>query len=189
MILVIDNYDSFTHNIVSYLRILGAKVTVCRNDAISVQQVEVLAPSHLVFSPGPGRPEAAGAMMSIISACLGQLPMLGVCLGHQAIVQALGGRIIPADRLMHGKACDIHHHGKGLFAGLPTPLRVGRYHSLMAERDTLPACLDISAWDERGAIMGVVHRSLPVAGVQFHPESVLTEYGLPLIKNFLDLSL
>jgi anthranilate synthase/aminodeoxychorismate synthase-like glutamine amidotransferase len=186
-VLLIDNYDSFTYNLVQSFLVLGAEVEVYRNDQITVAEALRLAPTHLVISPGPGRPEDAGISLEIIAAFATRTPILGVCLGHQSLVQHFGGRIISAARLMHGKTSMIEHDGKMLFAGLPQPCEVGRYHSLAAERDNIPACLEVTARSEGGEIMGVRHRALPIEGVQFHPESVLTPEGDQLLGNFLQL--
>jgi anthranilate synthase/aminodeoxychorismate synthase-like glutamine amidotransferase len=186
MLLVIDNYDSFTYNLVQYLRELGAEVVVRRNDAVSVEEVRRLAPGKIVLSPGPCTPAEAGICCDLIRALGAATPILGVCLGHQCIGAAYGGRIVRADRLMHGKTSPIRHDGRGLFAGLPNPFEATRYHSLLIERASLPACLEISADTAEGEIMGVRHRAHPVAGVQFHPESILTQAGKALLQNFLD---
>jgi anthranilate synthase/aminodeoxychorismate synthase-like glutamine amidotransferase len=180
MVLLIDNYDSFTYNLAQALMVLGAAVTVRRNDAISLREIDDLAPSHLVISPGPGRPDA-------IAALTGRVPILGVCLGHQAIVSVLGGVVGPARALMHGEPSDIRHDGSGLFAGLPQPLAAGRYHSLAADPDHLPAALAVCATTEDGEIMAIRHRDHPTVGVQFHPESVLTPHGPALLANFLKM--
>ncbi|MEM7283286.1 MAG: aminodeoxychorismate/anthranilate synthase component II [Pseudomonadota bacterium] len=185
-LLLIDNYDSFTYNLVQGFESLGAQALVYRNDQITVQQGLELSPSHLVISPGPGRPEQAGVSMEMIRAFLGRCPVLGVCLGHQSLVEALGGTIVLAKTLMHGKTSLATHDGETLFRGLSNPLEVGRYHSLAALETSLPQELDISAQTEDGEIMGVRHRSLPVEGVQFHPESVLTPEGDQLMQNFLE---
>jgi len=186
-VLLIDNYDSFTYNLVQSFLVLGAEVAVHRNDQITVAEALRLDPTHLVISPGPGRPEDAGVSLEMIAAFVGLKPVLGVCLGHQSLVQHFGGRIISAARLMHGKTSMIEHDGKVLFAGLPQPCEVGRYHSLAAQRDNIPACLEVTARTEGGEIMGVRHLELPVEGVQFHPESVLTPEGDQLLGNFLRL--
>ena len=183
--LLIDNYDSFTYNLVQAFAAQGADVMVYRNDAISVAEGLALEPTHLVISPGPGRPEDAGESLAMIEAFAGRAPILGVCLGHQSIVQQLGGRIVRAERLMHGKTSSVSHDGRTIFAGLPEPFEVGRYHSLCAEHETLPDSLEISAQTDRGEIMGVRHKSLPIEGVQFHPESVLTPAGDALMLNFM----
>ena len=184
MILLVDNYDSFTYNLAHLLQELGAEVTVLRNDEIDADGAERLAPSHLVVSPGPGRPADAGASIEIVERLGPRVPTLGVCLGHQAIVEAFGGEIGPAKRLLHGKTSAIAHDGRGLFAGLPDPLDGGRYHSLAATR--VPDCLDVCATTEDGEVMAVRHREFPVVGIQFHPESVLTPDGPALGRNFLE---
>jgi anthranilate synthase/aminodeoxychorismate synthase-like glutamine amidotransferase len=184
-VLLIDNYDSFTFNLVQALRGLGAEVDVFRNDAITVPEALARDPTHLVISPGPGRPEDAGVSIAMIGAFLERRPILGVCLGHQALGALLGGQIVRADRLMHGKASPIHHDGQGIYAGLPSPFEAGRYHSLVV--DELPAALVRTAWTAEGELMGVRHREWPVEGVQFHPESVLTPHGNALLANFLAL--
>jgi anthranilate synthase/aminodeoxychorismate synthase-like glutamine amidotransferase len=184
VILLIDNYDSFTYNLAHLFEELGAEVTVIRNDKIDADEAERLAPSHLVISPGPGRPEGAGATLDIVKRLGPRVPTLGVCLGHQAIVEAFGGEVGQAKRLVHGKASEISHDGRGLFAGLPEPLEGGRYHSLAASR--VPEELDVCATTDDGEVMAVRHRELPVDGIQFHPESVLTPDGPVLGKNFLE---
>lgn len=183
--LLIDNYDSFTYNLVQAFAAMGVDVRVYRNDMISVEKAQRLEPTHLVISPGPGRPEDAGVSLDMIAAFAGKIPVLGVCLGHQSLVHHFGGDIVRAGRLMHGKTSMARHDGKTLFAGLPNPFEVGRYHSLCAEHGTLPAELELTAQTERGEIMGVRHRELPLEGVQFHPESVLTPEGDRLLANFL----
>ena len=183
--LLIDNYDSFTYNLVQAFAAHGADVMVYRNDAITVEEGLALEPTHLVISPGPGRPEDAGVSLAMIDAFAGRIPILGVCLGHQSIVQQLGGEIVRAERLMHGKTSSVGHDGRTIFAGLPEPFEVGRYHSLCAEHDTLPETLEVTAQTSRGEIMGVRHKSLPIEGVQFHPESVLTPDGDELMVNFM----
>jgi anthranilate synthase/aminodeoxychorismate synthase-like glutamine amidotransferase len=183
--LLIDNYDSFTYNLVQAFAAMGASVMVYRNDAISVDESVALEPTHLVISPGPGRPEDAGVSLDMIGAWAGKLPILGVCLGHQSIVQQHGGEIVRAERLMHGKTSMVKHDGETIFAGLSNPFEVGRYHSLCAEHDSLPDELVVTAQTERGEIMGVRHKSLPIEGVQFHPESVLTPEGDELMANFM----
>jgi anthranilate synthase component 2/para-aminobenzoate synthetase component 2 len=183
--LLIDNYDSFTYNLVQAFAAMGAEVMVYRNDAITVEDSAALEPTHLVISPGPGRPEDAGVSLAMIGAYAGKLPVLGVCLGHQSIVQQLGGRIVRAERLMHGKTSMVEHDGETIYAGLSNPFEVGRYHSLCAERETLPDELVVTARTDRGEIMGVRHKALPVEGVQFHPESVLTPEGNALMANFM----
>jgi len=184
-LLLIDNYDSFTYNLVQAFLILGAEVQVFRNDEITVGEAERLGATHLVISPGPGTPQDAGVSLQMIRAFAGRIPIFGVCLGHQALVEAFGGRVIRAPRLMHGKISPVHHDGKGVFEGLPDGFAAGRYHSLIAEAETLPAVLDVSARTVEGEIMGVRHTSLAVEGVQFHPESVLTPAGPMLMGNFL----
>ena len=186
-VLLIDNYDSFTYNLVQAFLVLGAEVIVHRNDQITVDEARALAPTHLVISPGPGRPDDAGVSLEMIAAFENDIPVLGVCLGHQSLVQHYGGEIISAQRLMHGKTSVIEHDGKGLFAGLPQPCEIGRYHSLAADRDRIPPVLEVTARTDNGEIMGVRHRELLVEGVQFHPESVLTPEGDQLLGNFLAL--
>jgi anthranilate synthase/aminodeoxychorismate synthase-like glutamine amidotransferase len=184
-LLVIDNYDSFTFNLVQAFRSMGVEVVVFRNDAVTVQGALAARPTHLLISPGPGRPQDGGVSLALITAALGRLPILGVCLGHQALAAALGGRIVPARSLMHGKSSWIEHDGTGLFAGLSRPMRVGRYHSLAVEEASLPSDLAITARAGDGEIMALRHRSQPAAGVQFHPESVLTPEGMGLMRNFI----
>ncbi len=183
--LLIDNYDSFTYNLVQAFAAHGANVTVPRNDAITVAEALELDLTHLVISPGPGRPEDAGVSLDMIEAFAGKIPILGVCLGHQSIVQQQGGAIVRAERLMHGKTSMVKHDGKTIFDGLSNPFEVGRYHSLCAEEETLPDSLEITAQTDRGEIMGVRHRTMPIEGVQFHPESVLTPEGDRLMMNFM----
>ncbi len=183
--LLIDNYDSFTYNLVQAFAAHGANVTVPRNDAITVAEALELDLTHLVISPGPGRPEDAGVSLDMIEAFAGRIPILGVCLGHQSIVQQQGGAIVRAERLMHGKTSMVKHDGKTIFDGLSNPFEVGRYHSLCAEEETLPDSLEITAQTDRGEIMGVRHRTMPIEGVQFHPESVLTPEGDRLMMNFM----
>ena len=185
MLLMIDNYDSFTYNLVQYFGELGAEVKVFRNDEITLEQVADLKPDHIVVSPGPCTPNEAGISVPLIKQFAGKVPILGVCLGHQSIGQAFGGNIIHAKQLMHGKTSMIHHQDKGVFHGLPNPFRATRYHSLVIERETLPDCLEITAWTDDGEIMGVRHKQLLVEGVQFHPESILTEHGHAMLANFL----
>jgi anthranilate synthase component 2 len=185
MLLMIDNYDSFTYNLVQYLGELGQDVKVVRNDEMSVDAVERLAPERIVLSPGPCTPNEAGISLELVHRFAGRVPILGVCLGHQAIGQAFGGKVVRAKALMHGKVSQIHHGGAGVFRGLPTPFQATRYHSLAVERASCPADLEVTAWTEDGEIMGIRHRSLPVEGVQFHPESILTEHGHALLANFL----
>ena len=190
MILVIDNYDSFTYNLVQYLGELGASVRVRRNDQVTLGEIEVMAPDQIVISPGPGRPEDAGITPEVIKRFGPRTPLLGVCLGHQAIGEAYGGVVVRADRVMHGKTSMIDHDGTGVFAGLPTPLEVMRYHSLIVERVSLPDCFSVVAvaQDDPTEVHGVKHREHPVYGVQFHPESVMTQCGKQLLRNFLDLA-
>jgi len=185
-LLLVDNYDSFTFNLVQYLGELGAEVEVFRNDAIDVAGIRARRPDGLVLSPGPCTPAEAGVTVPAIQALAGELPILGVCLGHQAIGQAFGGRVIRNPRIVHGKASPVRHRGQGVFRGLPSPFLAGRYHSLVVERATLPAALQVTAWTTEGEIMGLRHRRLPVEGVQFHPESVLTAEGKRLLGNWLD---
>ncbi len=188
MILMIDNYDSFTYNLVQYFGELGADMKVFRNDALSIADIRAMKPEKIVISPGPGRPEDAGISVAIVKELAGHIPILGVCLGHQGIGYAYGGKIINAKRLMHGKTSMIEHDGKDLFKGLPHPFEATRYHSLVIDRATLPDCLQVTAWTTDDAeIMGVRHKSLPVWGVQFHPESILTKEGKNILKNFLSL--
>jgi len=188
MLLMIDNYDSFTYNLVQYLGELGADVRVVRNDEVSVADIERLNPERIVISPGPCAPTEAGVSLSAIAHFAGRKPILGVCLGHQAIGHAFGGRVIHAKTLMHGKTSPIEHTGVGVFAGLPNPFIATRYHSLAVERDSLPACLEVTAWTADGEIMGLRHRSVSVEGVQFHPESILTEHGHTMLRNFLNVA-
>lgn len=185
MLLMIDNYDSFTYNLVQYLGELGETVTVYRNDEISLEQIEALGPARIVISPGPCTPNEAGISVAAIQRFASRIPILGVCLGHQSIGQAYGGKIVHAAQLMHGKTSDIRHRNAGVFSGLPDPLTATRYHSLVIERTSLPDCLEVTAWSEDGEIMGVRHRELRVEGVQFHPESILTQRGHDLLANFL----
>jgi para-aminobenzoate synthetase component 2 len=185
-ILMIDNYDSFTYNLVQYLGELGAEVVVRRNDEITLEEIEALRPDGIVVSPGPCTPNEAGVSVATIEKFRGVIPILGVCLGHQAIGAALGGTIVRAERIMHGKTSPIHHDGRGVFRGLSNPFDATRYHSLVIERSSVPAELEVSAWTAEGEIMGVRHRSLPLEGVQFHPESILTLEGKQLLRNFLD---
>jgi anthranilate synthase/aminodeoxychorismate synthase-like glutamine amidotransferase len=187
MILVIDNYDSFTYNLVQYLGELGADLEVVRNDQTTVEAIEKQNPERIVISPGPKTPSEAGICLEVIGAFAGRMPILGVCLGHQAIGQAFGGRVIRAPELMHGKTSEIRHDGKTIFQGLPNPFSATRYHSLIVERSSLPDCLEISATTADGLIMGLRHKEMKVEGVQFHPESVLTDAGKQLLRNFLSL--
>ncbi len=186
MLLMIDNYDSFTYNLVQYFAELGAEVEVKRNDEISVAQIAALQPDQIVVSPGPCTPNEAGVSVAAIKEFAGKIPILGVCLGHQSIGQAFGGKIVHAKQLMHGKTSLIHHLNNSVFTGLPSPFTATRYHSLVIERATLPECLEITAWTDDGEIMGVRHKTLAVHGVQFHPESILTEHGHAMLKNFLE---
>ena len=185
MLLMIDNYDSFTYNLVQYLGELGEDVKVVRNDDLDIDGIEKLAPGRIVISPGPCTPNEAGVSLAVIERFKGRIPILGVCLGHQAIGQAFGGKVVRAKTLMHGKVSRVHHSGEGVFRGLPTPYDATRYHSLAIERASCPDELEVTAWTEDGEIMGVRHRSLPVEGVQFHPESILTQHGHALLRNFL----
>ena len=186
-VLLIDNYDSFTYNLVQSFLVLGARVEVFRNDQISIQEAQSLNPTHLVISPGPGRPDDAGVSLQMLAAFEVQLPILGVCLGHQSLVQHFGGKIISAARLMHGKTSQIEHDGQSLFTGLSQPCEVGRYHSLAVDRELVPETLEVTSRTTGGEIMGVRHKRLPIEGVQFHPESVLTPEGDKLLDNFLKL--
>jgi anthranilate synthase component II len=184
MLLMIDNYDSFTYNLVQYLGELGEQVVVHRNDEITLDEIAAMNPARIVVSPGPCTPNEAGISVPLIRQFAGKVPILGVCLGHQSIGQAFGGHIVHAQELMHGKTSQIHHKGEGVFKELPNPYRATRYHSLVIERQSLPDCLEITAWTDDGEIMGVRHKSLAVEGVQFHPESILTEHGHALLQNF-----
>jgi anthranilate synthase component 2 len=191
MLLMIDNYDSFTYNLVQYFGELGADVRVFRNDQVTLEEIESLAPDHIVISPGPCTPNEAGVSVPAIRAFAGKIPILGVCLGHQSIGQAFGGRIVHAREIMHGKTSLIHHAGDGVFTGLPQPFEATRYHSLVIEKDTIPDCLEVTAWTRTGEggmdeIMGVRHKEFPIEGVQFHPESILTRPGRDLLANFLE---
>ena len=190
-ILMIDNYDSFTYNLVQYLGELGADVSVCRNDQVSVSEIEAMSPDKIVISPGPCTPNEAGVSIDTIKAFAGKVPILGVCLGHQSIGQAFGGNIVHAGAIMHGKTSMIRHDNVGVFRALPDPFEATRYHSLVIEQSSLPDCLEVTAWTERDdgidEIMGVRHKTLPIEGVQFHPESILTGCGHDLLKNFLDM--
>ncbi len=181
---MIDNYDSFTYNLVQYLGELGEEVVVHRNDEITLGEIAALKPDRIVVSPGPCTPNEAGVSVPLIKEFAGKIPILGVCLGHQSIGQAFGGKIVHAQQLMHGKTSQIHHQNEGVFRTLPNPYRATRYHSLVIERATLPDCLEVTAWTDNGEIMGVRHKSLAVEGVQFHPESILTEHGHALLQNF-----
>jgi anthranilate synthase component 2 len=191
MILMIDNYDSFTYNLVQYFGELGAEVVVHRNDKITVDEVAALVPSHIILSPGPCTPNEAGICLELIERLQGRFPILGVCLGHQAIGQTFGGTVKRARQVMHGKVSPIHHSGRGVFRGLPTPYTATRYHSLIVEKTDLPECLEVTAWTQHAdgshdEIMGMRHKTLPIEGVQFHPESILTEHGHALLRNFIE---
>jgi anthranilate synthase component 2 len=186
MMVMLDNYDSFTYNLVQYLCELGAEVAVFRNDEISIQKIEAMQPSHIVISPGPCTPNEAGISLELIARLAGRVPILGVCLGHQAIGQAFGGRVVRAKQVMHGKTSRIRHDESGIFREIPNGFVATRYHSLVVQRDSLPDCLVVSAESEDGEIMGLRHRSLPVEGVQFHPEALLTEHGHRMLQNFID---
>jgi anthranilate synthase/aminodeoxychorismate synthase-like glutamine amidotransferase len=186
MLLMIDNFDSFTYNLVQYLGEMGEELVVKRNDEMALEDITALDPEKIIVSPGPCSPNEAGISVGAIERFAGQKPILGVCLGHQSIGQAFGGRIVRAQSLMHGKTSPIYHDGKGVFAGLPSPFNATRYHSLVIERASLPDCLEITAWTEDGEIMGVRHKTLDIEGVQFHPESILTEHGKELLKNFVE---
>ncbi|NMF00116.1 aminodeoxychorismate/anthranilate synthase component II [Aneurinibacillus aneurinilyticus] len=185
MIVMIDNYDSFTYNLVQYLGEMGEELHVVRNDQLTCDEIAELAPSYLMISPGPCTPNEAGISLEAIERFAGKIPVFGVCLGHQSIAQVFGGNVIRAERLMHGKTSQVFHNGKGIFAGLPNPFRATRYHSLIVERESLPDCLEITAETAEGEIMALRHRELPVEGVQFHPESIMTEHGKQLLRNFL----
>ena len=191
MLLMIDNYDSFTFNLVQYFQQLGADVHVVRNDAMSVEEIAALKPERIVISPGPGNPDEAGVSLAVIEQLGPTIPLLGVCLGHQAIGQVFGGHVIRAGKIMHGKVSAMRHHGRGVFTGLPDGYTATRYHSLVVDKERLPDCLEITAWTENAdgsmeEIMGLRHKTLPIEGVQFHPESILTDHGHALLKNFLD---
>ncbi|CEH27812.1 anthranilate synthase [Aneurinibacillus migulanus] len=185
MIVMIDNYDSFTYNLVQYLGEMGEELHVVRNDQLTCDEIADLAPSYLMISPGPCTPNEAGISLEAIERFAGKIPIFGVCLGHQSIAQVFGGNVIRAQRLMHGKTSQVFHNGEGVFAGLPNPFRATRYHSLIVERESLPDCLEITAETAEGEIMALRHRELPVEGVQFHPESIMTEHGKQLLRNFL----
>ena len=194
MLLMIDNYDSFTYNLVQYLGVLGQQVQVVRNDAVDVAGIRELRPSRIMISPGPGTPDDSGVSLDVLRELSGEIPILGVCLGHQALGQVFGGRVVRARQIMHGKTSPVHHRGQGVFAGLPDPFDATRYHSLVVERDSLPACLQVTAWTEHAdgsmdEIMGLRHKTLAVEGVQFHPESILTDHGYNLLRNFLGMPL
>ncbi|NNU85129.1 aminodeoxychorismate/anthranilate synthase component II [Geobacillus sp. BMUD] len=186
MIVMIDNYDSFTYNLVQYLGVLGEELIVKRNDEITVAEIERLRPDFIMISPGPCTPNEAGVSLEVIDRFAGQIPIFGVCLGHQAIAQAFGGRVVRAPRLMHGKTSSVYHDGETIFRGVPNPFTATRYHSLIVERETLPDCFVVSAWTEEEEVMAIRHKTLPVEGVQFHPESIMTSHGMQLLKNFID---
>ena len=186
MLLMLDNYDSFTYNLVHYFESLGQAVEVHRNDQITVNQVKELAPQYICISPGPGRPESAGISLDLIKELGGTTPILGVCLGHQAIVEAFGGQIVKAQKIMHGKVSEITHNQEDIFTGVPSPFKATRYHSLAANENSIPDSLQITARSEDGEIMAVSHKTLPISGLQFHPESILSEHGMQLMKNFLN---
>lgn len=186
MILMIDNYDSFTYNLVQYIGELGIEVRVARNDELTIDTIQVINPQVIVVSPGPCTPNEAGISLEVISHFAGKIPILGVCLGHQAIGQAFGGKVIRADRLMHGKVSPVFHNSEGVNADMPNPFMATRYHSLLVERESLPGCLEITAWTEEGEIMGLRHKKYAVEGVQYHPESIMTEEGKKIIRNFVE---
>jgi anthranilate synthase component 2 len=185
-VLLVDNYDSFTYNLYQYLGELGAEIRVVRNDELSAEAALALSPERIVISPGPGTPDQAGITLDLIRCAAGRIPVLGVCLGHQALGQAFGGEVRRAPKLMHGKTSQIHHDGRSVFARLPDPFTATRYHSLVVERDSVPESLEISAWTDDGIVMGLRHRKYPLEGVQFHPESILTTVGKDLLRNFLE---
>ncbi len=187
MILMIDNYDSFTYNLVQYFGEFGHELIVKRNDSLTVDDIEKLAPDMIVISPGPCSPNEAGESLNIIRYFAGNIPILGVCLGHQAIAQVFGGHVIRAERLMHGKTSPVLHTEIGLHAGMPNPFKATRYHSLIVEKESLPECFDVTAWTEEGEIMGIRHRDYPIEGVQYHPESIMTEQGKKLLRHFIEL--
>ena len=187
MLLLIDNYDSFTYNLYQYLGELGAEIRVVRNDQVTAEEALAMRPERIVISPGPGTPDQAGVTLDLIRRAAGRVPLLGVCLGHQALGQVFGGRVVRAPSLMHGKTSPIHHDGRTVFAGLPDPFVATRYHSLIVDRASVPECLEVSAWTADGIVMGLRHRALPLEGVQFHPESILTAPGRDLLRNFLSL--
>jgi para-aminobenzoate synthetase component II len=187
MIIMIDNYDSFTYNLVQYLGVLGEELIVKRNDEVTIKEIERLNPDFIMISPGPCTPNEAGISLEAIAYFAGKIPIFGVCLGHQAIAQAFGGKIVRADRLMHGKTSQVFHDGKTIFRGIPSPFTATRYHSLIVEKETLPDCFEISAWTEENEIMAIRHKTLPVEGVQFHPESIMTSHGMQLLKNFIEI--
>ncbi len=186
MLVMIDNYDSFTYNLVQYLGELGEDVRTFRNDEINLQEIEAMRPDRIMLSPGPCTPNEAGISLSVIEHFKGQLPIMGVCLGHQSIGQAFGGQVVHAKNIMHGKTSEIRHINKGVFQNIPNPFTVTRYHSLVVDKGSVPPCLEVTAWTDDGEIMGLRHRELAIEGVQFHPESILTEHGHALLKNFLE---
>lgn len=186
MIVMIDNYDSFTYNLVQYLGVLGEELFVKRNDEITVDEIERLHPDFIMISPGPCTPNEAGISLAVIDRFAGRIPIFGVCLGHQAIAQAFGGRVIRAPRLMHGKTSSVYHDGETIFRGVPSPFTATRYHSLIVEKETLPDCFIVSAWTDEDEVMAIRHKTLPIEGVQFHPESIMTSHGMQLLKNFID---
>ncbi|WP_446663244.1 aminodeoxychorismate/anthranilate synthase component II [Geobacillus sp. CCR] len=186
MIVMIDNYDSFTYNLVQYLGVLGEELLVKRNDEITVDEIERLHPDFIMISPGPCTPNEAGVSLEVIDRFAGQIPIFGVCLGHQAIAQAFGGRVVRAPRLMHGKTSSVYHDGETIFCGVPNPFTATRYHSLIVEKETLPDCFVVSAWTKEDEVMAIRHKTLPVEGVQFHPESIMTSHGMQLLKNFIN---
>ena len=188
MLVMIDNYDSFTYNLVQYLGELGEEVKTFRNDEISLEEIAILNPDRIMLSPGPCTPNEAGISLDVIDRFAGKLPLMGVCLGHQCIGQAFGGRVVHAKKIMHGKTSSIEHINKGVFSELENPFTVTRYHSLVIERDSLPDCLEVTAWTEDGEIMGLRHNKMAIEGVQFHPESILTEHGHALLQNFLNMT-
>ncbi|BAD74352.1 para-aminobenzoate synthases component II [Geobacillus kaustophilus HTA426] len=183
---MIDNYDSFTYNLVQYLGVLGEELIVKRNDEITVAEIERLRPDFIMISPGPCTPNEAGVSLEVIDRFAGQIPIFGVCLGHQAIAQAFGGRVVRAPRLMHGKTSSVYHDGETIFCGVPNPFTATRYHSLIVEKETLPDCFVVSAWTKEDEVMAIRHKTLPVEGVQFHPESIMTSHGMQLLKNFIN---
>jgi len=185
LVLLVDNYDSFTYNLYQYLGELGARTKVVRNDVMTADEALALEPGAIVISPGPGNPDQAGITLELIRKAAGRVPLLGVCLGHQALGQAFGGRVVRAPKLMHGKTSEVHHDGRTIFGGLPNPFTATRYHSLIVARESVPEALEVSAWTDDGLVMGLRHRSLPLEGVQFHPESILTAAGKDLLRNFL----
>ncbi|MDF9297950.1 aminodeoxychorismate/anthranilate synthase component II [Anoxybacillus geothermalis] len=186
MIVMIDNYDSFTYNLVQYLGVLGEELLVKRNDEITVDEIERLHPDFIMISPGPCTPNEAGISLAVIDRFAGRIPIFGVCLGHQAIAQAFGGRVIRAPRLMHGKTSSVYHDGETIFRGVPSPFTATRYHSLIVEKETLPDCFIVSAWTDEDEVMAIRHKTLPIEGVQFHPESIMTSHGMQLLKNFIN---